>query len=95
MLDSRGNLVTTSGAIEELTIQMYKDRLQALKIRDDLKWHEMQQEKMCEERIKEAQENCTPPWSMEDLEVVLKDLKNNKSRDPMGFANELFKPDNA
>ena len=27
---------------------------------------------------------------MEDLEKVLKGLKKNKSRDPMGFANELF-----
>ena len=32
---------------------------------------------------------------MEDLETVLKQLKNNKSRDPMGFANELFMPANA
>ena len=29
---------------------------------------------------------------MEDLEDVLKQLKNEKSRDPMGFINELFKP---
>ena len=32
---------------------------------------------------------------MSDLEKVLKQLKNNKSRDPMGLANELFKPINA
>ena len=29
---------------------------------------------------------------MEDLEIVLKQLKNNKSLDPLGLANELFKP---
>ena len=29
---------------------------------------------------------------MEDLELVLKNLKNNKARDPLGNANELFKP---
>ena len=32
---------------------------------------------------------------MDQLEVVLRNLKNNKSRDPMGFANELFKPNTA
>lgn len=32
---------------------------------------------------------------MSDLQKVLKQLKNNKSRDPLGFANELFKPTNA
>ena len=26
------------------------------------------------------------------MEAVLKDLKNNKARDPLGNANELFKP---
>ena len=32
---------------------------------------------------------------MEQLEKVLSDLKQNKSRDPMGYANELFKPNAA
>jgi hypothetical protein len=32
---------------------------------------------------------------MDELEVVLRQLKNNKSRDPMELSNELFKPDNA
>ena len=95
MLDSGGNLVTTNSAIEELTIQMYTERLKALNIKEDLKMHEMQQEKNCSDRLKEAQANKTPKWRLDDSETVLKDLKNNKSRDPMGFANELFKPDNA
>ena len=29
---------------------------------------------------------------MPELEIVLKNLKNNKSRDPIGYINELFKP---
>ena len=32
------------------------------------------------------------PWTLEDLEEVLKKLKNNHSRDPNGMINELFKP---
>ena len=32
------------------------------------------------------------PWTLEDLEEVLKKLKNNQSRDPNGMINELFKP---
>ena len=32
---------------------------------------------------------------MENLELVLRQLKNNKSRDPLRWANELFKPNNA
>ena len=31
------------------------------------------------------------PWSITDLESVLKALKGNKSRDPHGLINDLFK----
>ena len=31
---------------------------------------------------------------MNDLDIVLQQLKNGKSRDPLGYANELFKPEN-
>ena len=51
----------------------------------------MQQEELWKERIKETQGNITPAWTMDDLNTVLAQLKKNKSRDPMGFTNELFK----
>ena len=46
------------------------------------------QEKLC---IDQCAENKTAPWNMEDLETVLSDLKKETSRDPYGYANELFK----
>ena len=95
MMDQYGNLVTSNKAVEQLTVKMYEERLKALKIKEELSVHKMQREQLCDKRLEEAQENKTPDWSMEDLETVLKQLKNNKSRDPMGFANELFKPANA
>ena len=33
------------------------------------------------------------PWSIENLNKVLKSLKNNKTRDPNGMINEIFKPE--
>ena len=95
MLDEHGNLIKSNNAIEELTIKMYEDRLKSLKIREELRMHKLQRESTCGKRLKEAQENITPDWSMEDLNLVLKQLKNNKSRDPLGWANELFKPNKA
>ena len=41
--------------------------------------------------MKLASRRPTSLWTMSDLEAVLKDLKNNKSRDPEGLSNELFK----
>ena len=35
--------------------------------------------------------NKTDPWSIENLEEALKDLGNNKSRDALKYADELFK----
>ena len=95
MYDEKGNLVTSNKAIEELTIKMYEDRLKALKIKDELKLHKLQRENLFDERIEEAQQRITPDWTMTDLEVVLNQLKKNKSRDPLGLSNELFKPQNS
>ena len=55
----------------------------------------MQREKLFEQRLKEAQDKKTPDWTEDDLNTALKQLKNNKSRDPLGYSNELFKPENA
>ena len=45
--------------------------------------------------FQEAQRNVTLDWIMQAPEVVLKQLKNKKPRDPLGFSNELFKPKSA
>ena len=90
MLDQYGNLVINSQKLEELTLKTYIDRLKALEIREDLKVHKMQREQLCNEQIKQAQEVKTPSWTMSELNTVLKQLKSNKSCDPLGFANELL-----
>ena len=37
--------------------------------------------------------SCTKsvPWTMENLEFVLKNLREGKSRDPNGWVNNLFR----
>ena len=32
-------------------------------------------------------------WQVDDIDKVLRNLKNNKSCDPEGYINEIFKPD--
>ena len=95
MFDEHGNLVTGSKSLEDLTINMYINRLKALNIKKGLEMHQMNRETLFEKRIEEAQANVTSNWTMQDLETVLKQLKTRKSRDPFGFSNELFKPANA
>ena len=42
-------------------------------------------------KMKLAENNSSPDWSMKDLETALKNLKNNKSRDFEGYINDIFK----
>ena len=50
-------------------------------------------EGLCKRRLKEASNNKTPEWSVEDITFVLKSLKTGKSKDPYDIPNELMKPD--
>ena len=91
MLDSEGNLVTSSKGVEKLAMELYK---KVLENRPMLEKHfnlKKEKETLCEERVKLAKNTKTNPWKLEELEEVLKHLKRNKSRDPNGYANELFK----
>ena len=42
-----------------------------------------------------TQNNKTKPWTMDDLDIAIKDLKRNKSRDALGQVKELFKEEAA
>ena len=90
MLDNEGNLVTSAKAIEDLAVETYKKRLENRKMKDDLKHVQTDKEELCKLRSKMASKKKTPDWTMEQLETVLNYLKKNKSRDPFGYANDLF-----
>ena len=44
-------------------------------------------------KMKLAQKRQSPDWTMSDLDLALSNLKRNKSRDPEGYINEIFKLD--
>ena len=41
-------------------------------------------------RLKEAKSKKSPPFSLKELDIVLKSLKSGKSKDPNGYICELF-----
>ena len=43
-------------------------------------------------RLEELKSTQSEPRTITDLEKVLKNLKSNKTRDPHGVINEIFKP---
>ena len=62
-------------------------------IKEDLEKLKVEPETLCQERLKIASVNKTPPWSLDDVTNVLKGLKTGKSKDPYDIPNELFKPE--
>ena len=91
-LDKNGALITEPSLLKKLYLDTYTDRLKNREILPELTdLYEMKCElwRMQEEAMKL---NKSKPWSVEDLEKVLKNLKNNKTRDPHGLINEIVKP---
>ena len=91
MLDLKGNLVTSEQAIEALAVETFRKRLENRQIKDNLKNVKDDKEELCKLRLEKAGRRKTPPWTLKQLETVLDYLKKNKSRDPYGLANEIFK----
>ena len=91
MNDKYGNLITSDKALKEAALEAYNDRLKGNKIETHLEDLEKDTNTLCEIRVKMSKANKTEPWTMCDLKEVLKQLGNNKARDPEGHSNELFK----
>ena len=95
LVDEKGNLIISEEGINNENLKHYKNVLKNKPINEELKDHRRAREKLAMMRIENASKNKTPDWTMKDLNVVLKNLKKNKSRDALGLANEIFRPETA
>ena len=94
MVDPKNkNLLTSEEKIEEAAVNVYKERLQNRPMVHTLKHIKDAKQLLCEKLLKVAESRKTPAWTMKDLDKVLKNLKKQKSRDPHGLANDLFRPE--
>ena len=60
-------------------------------MRPDLEGLKVTKNEIFKLKIKLAEQTTSLPWKMSDLEGAFSQLKNNKSRDPDGYINEIFK----
>ena len=56
-----------------------------------LEEYEKEVKELCETRLNVSKLKSTDPWTIDDLNLAIKDLDNGKARDALGHANELFK----
>ena len=93
VVDLEGNVVTTQKGIMEENVKHFKEVLKNKPMKEELVEFRQQRESLAKARMKGSSQNKTPEWTMDDLVEVLRQLKRNKSRDPLGLLNDLFKPE--
>ena len=89
--DHKGKLISEPRALKNLLVKEYKERLRARPVRPDLINLEARKNQIFQLKLKLASANKSKLWTMADLETALGDLKTNRSRDPEGLINEIFK----
>ena len=91
-LDKDGILVTSPDAVKSLYLAHYSERLKHRPIKDDFKENYNKKVTLWSLRFEELKRRKSENWSEKDLKAALLSLKTNKTRDPNGLINELFRP---
>ena len=89
--DKDGKVVTDRKELENLYLETYKTRLAPNKIAEDLAELKTLKEYLFKVNKKLAEKETSTDWNMDDLDKVLKKLKNNKARDAHGHIYEIYK----
>ena len=90
--DKLGNLVTAPALLRCLYQETYKDRLRHRAMKSDFSDVYFLKMKLWSLRCETLRSKKSPAWPQKALDNVLKNMKNNKSRDPHGLLNEILKP---
>ena len=90
VLDKNCDLVTSKEKIEETIIEHYSKVLENRPIREGLEKHKLEREELCNKQIEASKKETTPDWTLNDVKIVIKQLKKKKSRDPYGYSNKIL-----
>ena len=86
-----GQLISEPKMLKELLVKDYRNRLRARPPRPDFIDLENRKNRIFQLKMQIASKNKSKLWNMDDLEKALRALKINRSRDPEGLINEIFK----
>ena len=87
-----GELITRPNQLKKLYIDHYVERLSHRNIEPCYKENYEKKVLLWNSRFEKLKTTKSADWNLKDLRSTLKSLKNNKTRDPGGLINELFKP---
>ena len=89
--DINGKVVTNPIEKKKVTLKHFQHRMRTRKIHEKVEEVDKLNKLLFEERLKEAKLNVSPPFSVNELDKVLKELKTGKCKDPDNYIFELFK----
>ena len=84
-------IVSGSRVLKTLLAKEYRERLRPRPMRPDMRHLMRTKKRIFQMKMKLAASKKSSDWSLKNLAVALSKLKNNKSRDFEGLANEIFK----
>ena len=86
-----GKLIANPEEKKRVPLEHFKHRMRKRPVHEDVKNIADIQEDIFNMRLEESRKNKSLPFNMEELDMVLKSLKNGKSKDSNGYISELFK----
>ena len=90
-MNNQGQLITSSDGIKNLYLDTYVERLSHREMKSEYLDIYCLKTELWISRMKNLEMKISPLWQMNDLDKALKSLKNNKTMDPHGIINEVFK----
>ena len=90
--DCDGKVITSQHLMKSLYLDTFLHRLRHRPINKEYCQLKCLKEELFRKRMEYSMKIKSEPWNESQLKKVLTSLKNNKSRDPHGMVNELFKP---
>ena len=91
-LNNQGHMVTDTEELKELYLNEFKERLRSRPSHPEFIEIHNFKEAIFKLKLEKAKTNISSDWTMHELEVVLKDIKKGKARDPEGISREIFHP---
>ena len=86
-----GQIISEPKLLKKLLAKEYRIRLRTRPIRPDFEELSIRKNRIFELKLKLASQNKSKSWTIHDLEKALRCMKINRSRDPEGLLNEIFK----
>ena len=91
--NKKGKLITNPNELKALYLDTYVSRLRSRKILPGFENLKLLKEYLCQQRLKLSLTVPSSPITRTKLNKIFKSLKRNKSCDPGGLINELFRPE--